>query len=102
MHDIGINRTTNVENLTQFNTSKNSSKFVADIGRNVSDYFVMDFEVSELKQVRLRNNNTSLPNRSNILDGYFQIPTFQEVIDFCLDFNSDEKKENPDFKPIGI
>ena len=65
MHDIGLNRTSNVFNLTQFNTTKNSTKFVQDIdgekGGDITDFFVADFSDSELKQIRLRNKNPTVP-----------------------------------------
>jgi glycerophosphoryl diester phosphodiesterase len=74
MHDLLLDETTNVADFAEFK-SKYTTKVVD--GKNMTGYFINDFLLAELKLLRL---NQRLAFRSNLYDGLFELPTFDEVM----------------------
>ena len=74
-HEPMIGATTNVSAHPEFAGRKTTR--VLD-GKQVTDFFVGDFTLAELKQLRAVQPN---PARSKEYDGKFEIPTFEEILD---------------------
>jgi glycerophosphoryl diester phosphodiesterase len=76
-HENEIGGTTDVARHAEF-AGRKTTKSVD--GHNVTGWFTEDFTLAELKTLRARER---LPQfRSTQYDGQFQIPTFDEIIDF--------------------
>jgi glycerophosphoryl diester phosphodiesterase len=76
-HENEISGTTDVAKHPEF-AGRKTTKSVD--GHNVTGWFTEDFTLAELKTLRARER---LPQfRSTQYDGQFQIPTFDEIIDF--------------------
>lgn len=73
MHDLLLDETTNIADFPQF-SSRYTTKVVD--GANMTGFFVSDFELEELKLLRLKQRITT---RSSIFDGFFSIPSFSEI-----------------------
>src|SRR6185436_1746699 len=74
-HENEIGGTTDV--ATKFPDRKRSA--TVD-GEMVSGWFTEDFTLAEIKTLRARER---LPFRSHAFDGQFDVPTFDEVIEFA-------------------
>jgi glycerophosphoryl diester phosphodiesterase len=74
-HEPMIGATTNVSAHPEFAGRKTTR--VLD-GKQVTDFFVSDFTLAELKRLRAVQPN---PARSKEYDGRFEIPTFEEILD---------------------
>ncbi len=74
MHDLLLDETTNVADLPQFADRKTTR--VVD-GQNMTGFFVNDFLYSELEELRLKQR---LTYRTTLFDGYFTIPTFDQIM----------------------
>jgi glycerophosphoryl diester phosphodiesterase len=77
MGDIVLDETTNVASLPQF-VDRKTTKMVE--GTKRKGYFVSDFTLSELKQLRLKQRYNEVKSRTTLFDGLFEIPTFEEVM----------------------
>ena len=76
-HENEIGGTTDVARHAEFADRKTTKSID---GHNVSGWFTEDFTLAELKTLRARER---LPQfRSTSYDGQFQLPTFDEIIDF--------------------
>lgn len=74
-HEPVIDATTDVVSLAQFQSRKTTRTID---GRPVTGFFVSDFTLEELKQLRAVQPNAA---RSKEFDGRFPIPTFEEILD---------------------
>jgi glycerophosphoryl diester phosphodiesterase len=74
-HEPMIGATTDVSAHPEFAGRKTTR--VLD-GKQVTDFFVSDFTLAELKRLRAVQPN---PARSKQYDGRFEIPTFEEILD---------------------
>jgi len=96
MHSLDLTQTTNV--LEVFGTSKNKTLSMykkkeqqKDTTADDSDfygYWVYDFTLEELKQLRLNQRlGGSNEERSTAFDGLFEIPTLTEILELLNDWN---------------
>jgi len=76
-HEPFISGTTNVSMLPEF-ADRKTTKMLD--GVPVTDWFVCDFTLSELKTLRARQ---SWKERTHEYDDIFEIPTFEEIIAFA-------------------
>ena len=74
-HEPNIGGTTNVANHPEF-ASRKTTKNVD--GADVTDWFVSDFTLEELKTLRARQPIPS--ERSTAYDDLYEVPTFEEMI----------------------
>ena len=75
-HEPNLIDTTNIKDLPQFAARKRT---VMVDGVPVTGFFASDFTLAEIKQLRAVQ---PLAERGRAFDGKFQIPAFEEVIDF--------------------
>lgn len=75
MHENWMNATTNVRDV--FPPSRANSYYVADQLRVVTDYFAVDFDETEMRQIRRRQQNEL---RDPNYDDQFEIVTFDEFV----------------------
>jgi glycerophosphoryl diester phosphodiesterase len=75
MHDVLLDDTTNVASFPEF-ANRKTTKDVE--GTSLTGYFVSDFTLSEIKQLTLKQR--LYKTRSQLTDGYFAIPTFDEIM----------------------
>lgn len=79
VHSVDLNLTTNVMEVFPNKTTFSQH-------HNETGYWVYDFDVSELKQLRVKQR---LPTaRSTKYDGKFEIPTLDEVLELLHEFNT--------------
>ncbi|KAJ3341477.1 hypothetical protein HDU91_000709 [Kappamyces sp. JEL0680] len=79
-HEPEISGTTNVASLPQFahlQTTKNLD------GTNLTGWWVEDFTLKELKELRAVERIPATRPNNTRFDGLYEIPTFQEVIDLA-------------------
>ena len=82
LHDLLLDDTTDIASYPQYSNRKRTQEVD---GETLTGYFVSDFAISELKQLRL---NQRLPQRTQIYNGLFQIPTLDEIINLVqLQYN---------------
>ncbi len=74
LHDLLLDDTTNVASFPEYSNRKRTQEVD---GQMLTGYFVNDFTIGELKQLRL---NQRLPQRTQIYNGLFQIPTLDEIV----------------------
>eukprot|EP01135_Chromosphaera_perkinsii_P001622 Nk52_evm92s207 gene=Nk52_evmTU92s207 len=80
-HDLALSDTTNVELLPQF-AEKKRYKVIDGSKGNVSDWYVDDFDLSELKELDALQRKSAKDRDMSTFDGKFKILTFDEMIDF--------------------
>jgi glycerophosphoryl diester phosphodiesterase len=74
-HENDISETTDVSDAREF-ANRKTTKIIG--GQEVTGWFTEDFTLAELKTLRAKER---LPFRNHALDGHFEIPTLQEIID---------------------
>ena len=74
LHDLLLDDTTNIASFTEYSNRKKTQ--IVD-GKILTGFFVNDFTISELKELRL---NQRLPQRSQLYNGLFEIPTLDEIM----------------------
>ncbi|MGV9381253.1 glycerophosphodiester phosphodiesterase [Nonomuraea sp. NPDC003707] len=79
-HENEISGTTDVSLHPEFATRKTTK--VVD-GRNVTGWFTEDFTLAELKTLRAVERLPAIRQRNTVYDGYYQVLTFQEVLDLA-------------------
>lgn len=72
MHALDLNITTNVQDVFPDR---------AQMHNDMLQYFVTDFTLMELRQLRVRQRVRDTPARSTHLDGILTIPTLTEILD---------------------
>ena len=99
MHSMDLTVTTNVEEVFGASRNKTYSKFRKDMLEKMDDgsvsdvdaygYWVYDFTLAELKQLRLKQRLGGPENsgRSTVFDGLFQIPTLTEILELLNNWN---------------
>ncbi len=86
-HEPYLSQKTNIASLQEFENRKTTK--VVD-GVSITDWFVADFTLAELKKLRVRQ---SWKNRPQEFNDQLEIPTFQEIIDFAKAFKKSSGKE---------
>mmetsp|Transcript_12152 Transcript_12152/g.26601 ORF Transcript_12152/g.26601 Transcript_12152/m.26601 type:complete len:489 (-) Transcript_12152:605-2071(-) len=85
-HSIDLNITTNVAEVFP-------DRYRLDVshsGEKYSGYFVQDFALQEVKQLRVRQRIEETNARTNIYDWKFDIPTLDEIINLLEEWNLDD------------
>mmetsp|Transcript_14385 Transcript_14385/g.21561 ORF Transcript_14385/g.21561 Transcript_14385/m.21561 type:complete len:373 (+) Transcript_14385:30-1148(+) len=82
MHDLTLEGTTNVESFPEY--KNRISTFVIE-GEPITGYYAINFTLSEVKGLRVRQRHDS---RSNLYNWLFQIPTLADIISWQLDHYS--------------
>lgn len=93
MHDPGMNRTTNIKEV--FPDREMETYEMDDWPKkNLTDYFIVDFNDTEIEKMRLVTSDfstsgysTYIPHRNKIFDKKFKIPKLDDILDFCTRFN---------------
>jgi glycerophosphoryl diester phosphodiesterase len=86
LHDVLLDDTTNVAELPEFASYKSTK--VVD-GVSLTGYFVSDFTHAETQKLSLKQR---LSFRTQIYNGFFTIPTLQQITALALDnFNSTQR-----------
>ncbi|MFI6739286.1 glycerophosphodiester phosphodiesterase [Nonomuraea sp. NPDC050451] len=79
-HENEISGTTDVSLHPEFAARKTTK--VVD-GRNVTGWFTEDFTLAELKTLRAVERLPAIRQRNTVYNGYYQVLTFQEVLDLA-------------------
>ncbi len=79
-HENEISGTTDVSLRPEFAARKTTK--VID-GRNVTGWFTEDFTLAELKTLRAVERLPAIRQRNTVYNGYYQVLTFQEVLDLA-------------------
>ncbi|SFI60208.1 glycerophosphoryl diester phosphodiesterase [Streptosporangium canum] len=79
-HENEISGTTDVSLRPDFAARKTTK--VID-GRNVTGWFTEDFTLAELKTLRAVERLPAIRQRNTVYNGYYQVMTFQEVLDLA-------------------
>ncbi|MHB9851198.1 glycerophosphodiester phosphodiesterase [Streptomyces sp. Tue6028] len=79
-HENEISQTTDVASHPEF-AARRTTKTVD--GRAVSGWFTEDFTLAELKTLRAVERLPLVRNRNTVLDGRYEVLTFQEVVDLA-------------------
>jgi glycerophosphoryl diester phosphodiesterase len=77
-HEPEIGGTTDVASRPEFAGRK---KTVLLDGISVTGWFTHDFTLAELKTLRATERIPAVRQQNTLYDGYFEVPTFQEVLD---------------------
>ncbi|WP_157253352.1 glycerophosphodiester phosphodiesterase [Nonomuraea typhae] len=79
-HENEISGTTDVSLRPEF-AARRTTKIVD--GRSVSGWFTEDFTLAELKTLRAVERLPAVRQRNTVYNGYYQVMTFQEVLDLA-------------------
>jgi glycerophosphoryl diester phosphodiesterase len=79
-HENEISETTDIADHPEF-ASRKTTKTVD--GASVEGWFTEDFTLAELKTLRAKERLPAIRPANTRLDGFFQIPTFAEVLDLA-------------------
>lgn len=90
-HENEISETTDVATRPEFAARKATKQID---GQSVTGWFTEDFTLAELKTLRARERLPQL--RSTEFDGHYDVPTFEEILQFVADANEERKM------PIGV
>ncbi|MCX2561931.1 glycerophosphodiester phosphodiesterase [Acetobacter farinalis] len=78
-HETNITETTDVAQHPEFAGRKRTTTID---GRNTTGWFTTDFTLAELKTLRAKERLAPLRAHNTRYNGHFDIPTFEEMIDF--------------------
>ncbi len=78
-HECNIAETTDVAAHPEFASRRTTRKID---GQTSTGWFTIDFTLDELKTLRARERIPQIRPPNALYDGMFQIPTFEEIIDF--------------------
>jgi glycerophosphoryl diester phosphodiesterase len=78
-HECNITDTTDIARHPRF-ASRRTTRTID--GVTATGWFTIDFTLDELKTLRARERLPRMRPRNTLYDGMFQIPTFEEIIDF--------------------
>ena len=79
-HENEISGTTDVAKHPEF-AARKTTKTID--GQSVSGWFSEDFTLAELKTLRARERLPEIRAANTAFDGQFEVPTFDEIIDFA-------------------
>lgn len=79
-HENEISGTTDVSSHPEF-ASRQTTKTID--GVSLTGWFTEDFTLAELKTLRAIERIPSVRQENTLYNGYFEVPTFQEVIDLA-------------------
>ena len=88
IHSVDLNITTNVD--TVFPKRRRDSKHMAE-GSSDSGYYVQDFTLAEIKELKVKQRVEDTPARSRYFDGLFEVPTLVEIIDLLHEWNTNAR-----------
>ena len=80
-HEPDIGGTTNVADHPEFESRRHTE--VIDGTTFANTWFTFDFTLAELKTLRAKERLPDIRPANTALDGLFEVPTFQEVIDLA-------------------
>jgi glycerophosphoryl diester phosphodiesterase len=80
-HEPDIGTTTNVADHPEFASRRSTRTIDGTVFPNT--WFTFDFTLAELKTLRAKERLPLIRPQNTALDGLFEIPTFQEVIDLA-------------------
>ncbi|TVZ51802.1 glycerophosphodiester phosphodiesterase [Dokdonia sp. Hel_I_53] len=86
-HEPYLSQKTNISNFKEFQNRKTTKILDGEI---VTDWFVSDFTVAELKKIKTRQ---FWKNRPHNYDDQFEIPTFEEIIALLKAYKKKSGKE---------
>ncbi|MFN6471318.1 MAG: glycerophosphodiester phosphodiesterase [Nostoc sp. SerVER01] len=107
-HENEISETTDVARHTEF-AHRQTTKIID--GESKTGWFTEDFTLAELKTLRTKERIPQLRPQNILYDGFFEIPTFQEIIDLAKEKSAEinrqigiypETKHPTYFKSIGL
>ena len=107
-HESNIAETTDVASRPEF-ASRRTTRIMD--GRSETGWFTVDFTLAELKTLRARERLAKIRPQNTRYDGEFQIPTFEEIIDFVAAESATlgrpiglipELKSVRDFRALGL
>ena len=78
-HESDITQTTDVSSRPEF-ADRRTTRIID--GQEVEGWFTIDFSLLELKTLRARERLPQVRQQNTRYDGLFQIPTFEEIMDF--------------------
>ena len=78
-HENEISETTDVAVRTEFAARRNTKTID---GKAYTGWFVSDFTLAELKTLRAKERIPDIRSANTAYDGMFQVPSFEEIIDF--------------------
>lgn len=97
LHDPFLGGVTDIKNYPQY---ANRKKTRYANYKNVTDYFVDDFTLEEIRKFRVYQK--LVDTRPTIFDGKYGIPTLEEVIKYISEENKIRAEEDSQYKPVGI
>ncbi|MCQ8241358.1 glycerophosphodiester phosphodiesterase [Rhizosaccharibacter radicis] len=107
-HESDITETTDVAARPEF-AGRRTTRTVD--GKSTTGWFTVDFTLAELKTLRARERLPKVRPQNTRFDGEFQVPTFEEIIDFVAAESATrgrmvglipELKSVPFFRSIGL
>ena len=107
-HECNISDTTDVAQHPEF-ASRRTTRVID--GKSSTGWFTVDFTLAELKTLRARERLPLMRPRNTRFDGMFDIPTFEEIIDFVASESAargrdvgliPELKSTPFFRSVGL
>ena len=84
IHSVDLNITTDVDVV--FPNRRRNDKHMSE-GSKDSGYYVQDFTLAEIKQLKVKQRVEDTPARSRYFDGLFEVPTLVEIIDLLHEWN---------------
>ena len=84
IHSVDLNITTDVDVV--FPNRRRNDKQMPEGGKD-SGYYVQDFTLTEIKQLKVKQRVEDTPARSRYFDGLFEVPTLVEIIDLLHEWN---------------
>jgi len=87
IHSVDLNITTNVD--TVFPNRRRNDKTME--GSKDSGYYIHDFTLEEIKQLKVKQRVEDTAARSRYFDGLFEVPTLVEIIDLLQEWNDNAR-----------
>lgn len=107
-HESNIADTTDVAGRPEF-AARRTTRTID--GKTQTGWFTVDFTLAELKTLRAKERLPKIRPQNTVYDGQFQIPTFEEIIDFVAAESATrgrpiglipELKSVRDFRALGL
>ncbi|MFL1376265.1 glycerophosphodiester phosphodiesterase family protein [Nocardiopsis protaetiae] len=92
-HESEIGETTDVADHPEF-ADRRTTRTIDD--REITGFFAQDFTLAEIKTLRARERLQDVRTMNALMDGTYEIPTLEEVIELAFSLTAELKR------PIGI
>ncbi|MDT0328946.1 glycerophosphodiester phosphodiesterase family protein [Nocardiopsis lambiniae] len=92
-HESEIGETTDVADRPEF-ADRRTTRTID--GREITGFFAQDFTLAEIKTLRARERLQDVRTMNAMMDGTYEVPTLEEVIDLAFSLTAELKR------PIGI